>query len=209
MLRVGLTGGLASGKTFAGREFARLGCVVLQADQLGHRILAEDPDAKREVVREFGRGVLDPSGAIDRKVLGSAVFGDPTRLERLNAIVHPRVFRRLDRFFREVGTRDPDAVAMVEAAIMIESGSFRRYERLVLASCPRELQVERFVQREGATREQAEARLARQLPLEEKRKYAHFVIDTSGTRQETLDQVRAVFKQLRTEATRPEGRCGS
>ena len=202
-MKVGLTGGLASGKSFVGREFERLGCTLLQADKLGHRVLAEDAGAVREVVREFGPGVLDETGAIDRKALGASVFSNRGRLERLNAIVHPRVFERLDRFFVDVEAKDPDAVAMVEAAIMVESGSYKRYQRLVLTACPRELQIERFVAREGATRQEAESRIACQLPLDEKRKYAHFVIDTSCGKEETLGQVRAVYGKLRAEAARP------
>ncbi len=204
MLKVGLTGGLASGKSFVGREFERLGCAVLQADKLGHRILADDPGALQEVVREFGRGVLDASGAIDRKALGAAVFSDKGSLERLNAIIHPRVFERLDRFFVDIEDRDPDAVAMVEAAIMVESGSYKRYQRLVLTACPQEMQIERFVMREGATREEAESRIARQLPLDEKRKYADFVIDTSGAKETTLGQVQEVYGKLRAEAARQQ-----
>lgn len=202
MLKVGLTGGLASGKSFVGQEFERLGCAVLQADKLGHRILADDPSALRQVVREFGSGVLDASGSIDRKALGAAVFSDKGRLERLNAIVHPRVFERLDRFFLDVQAGHPDAVAMVEAAVMVESGSYKRYQRLVLTACPQEMQIERFVLREGATREEAEARISRQMPLEEKRKFADYVIDTSGAKEDTLGQVREVYGKLRAEAAR-------
>ena len=203
MLRVGLTGGLASGKSFAAREFERLGCAVLQADKLGHRILADDPGALHEVARAFGPGVLDESGAIDRKALGATVFSDTSKLERLNAIVHPRVFERLERFFLDVESSDRDAVAMVEAAIMVESGSYKRYQRLVLAACPREMQIERFVRREGASREEAESRIDRQLPLEEKRRHVHFVIDTSGTKVETLCQVAEVYRELSAEAVGP------
>ena len=205
MLRVGLTGGLASGKSFAASEFKRLGCAVLQADRLGHRILAEDSDVRNEIVREFGVGVLSGDGTISRKALSTVAFSDKERLGRLNAIVHPRVFAGLERFFDEVRTRDPNAVAMVEAAIMIESGSYRRYQRLVLAACPREMQIERFVRREGTSRQEAESRMARQMPLEEKRRFAHFVIDTSGTKAETLRQVRSVYQRLRAEAA-PTGK---
>lgn len=200
MLRVGLTGGLASGKSFAASEFERLGCAVLQADKLGHRILAEDLEARDEIVREFGQGILSEDGAISRKALSAIVFSDKNRLQRLNAIVHPRVFAGLERFFGEVETRDPDAVAMVEAAIMIESGSYKRYQRLVLAACPRELQIERFMRRDGASRQEAESRIARQMPLEDKRRFAHFLIDTGGTEAETLRQVRTVYGRLRAEA---------
>lgn len=203
MLRVGLTGGLASGKSFVASEFERLGCAVLQADQLGHEVLAEDADARKEIVREFGTDVLADDGTIDRKALATKVFSDRQRLERLNAIVHPRVFSRLDRFFTETEAGNPDAIAMVEAAIMIESGSYKRYQRLVLTACSRETQIERFVRREGASRNAAEARIARQMPLEEKRRFAHFLIDTEGAKEETLRQVRQVYGQLAAEAAQP------
>ena len=202
MLRVGLTGGLASGKSFAGREFERLGCSLLQADRLGHRVLAEDREAVGEVVRAFGIGVLGTDGSIRRKALAGIVFADESALERLNAIVHPRVFRRLERFFEEVAARDPAGVAMVEAAIMIETGSYKRYQRLVLAACPAEMQVRRCMRRDGLTLEEAEARLARQMPTDEKRPYADYVIDTSGAKDATIAQVQAVYRELRAEAER-------
>jgi len=204
MLKVGLTGGLASGKSFAGAEFERLGCAVLQADKLGHRILEEDAVARDAIVDEFGPAVLTETGEISRKALSAIVFRDADRLKRLNAIVHPRVFAGFENFFDEVAARDPNAVAMVEAAIMIESGSYKRYQRLVLAACPRELQVERFMRRDGASRQEAESRIARQMPLEEKRRFADFVIDTGGTETETLRQVRRVYRRLRAEAAPPD-----
>ncbi len=200
MLRVGLTGGLASGKSFAASEFERLGCAVLHADLLGHAILAEDPEVHDEVTAAFGEGILRADGAIDRKALAGVVFASKDKLERLNAIVHPRVFERVEDFFRQTARRDPSAVALVEAAIMVETGSYRRYDRVVLAACPREAQIDRFMQREGGTRDEAEARLGRQIPLKDKRKFADFVIDTSGSEDETLEQVRGVYRQLRSEA---------
>lgn len=206
MLRVGLTGGLASGKSFAAAEFARLGCAVLEADKLGHQILADDVEARAEVVAEFGMGVLGPGGAIDRKALASIVFANTDRLERLNAIIHPRVFDRIEGFFEAVDRRSANLVAMVEAAVMIESGSYKRYQRLVLASCPRDAQIERFVRRDGGTRADAESRIDRQMPLAEKRRYAHFVIDTGGTEEQTIRQVREIYEKLQAEALRP---CGT
>lgn len=200
MLRVGLTGGLASGKSFAAAEFERLGCAVLQADRLGREILAEDPAARAAVAAEFGPSVMTSDGAVDRKALAAVAFADSDRLARLNAIIHPRVFERIEAFFREVEARAADAVAMVEAAIMIETGSYRRYQRLVLTECPPEAQVERFVRRSGGSRAEAEARLARQMPPEEKRRFADFVVDTGGTEPETLAQVREVHRKLRAEA---------
>ncbi len=196
MLKVGLTGGLASGKSLIAEELDRLGCVVLQADRIGHQVLSEDAEAGGEVVRAFGANVLAPDGTVDRSVLGGLVFADEKLLAKLNAIVHPRVFERLDLLLSSLAGRDPDAIAVVEAAIMIESGSYRRYDRLVLAACPRGLQIERFMARGGSSREEAEARIDRQLSLEDKRQYADYVIDTAGTRQDTLRQVREVYRRL-------------
>lgn len=201
MLKVGLTGGLASGKSFAAAEFERLGCFLLQADEVGHQVLDEST-ARAEIVRHFGTSVLSPNGSIDRKELGRVVFAAPDRLARLNAIVHPRVFARLEHFFRDVESRDPAAVGMVEAAIMIESGSYKRYDRLIVAACARNVQIERFLRREAASRQEAESRLARQMPIEEKRRYADFLIDTGGSKQETLRQVRMIYRILRDEAVR-------
>ena len=205
MLKVGLTGGLASGKSFAAAEFARLGCAVLEADKLGHQILADDMEARAEVVAEFGTGILAQGGTIDRKALAAIVFSDTGTLERLNAIVHPRVFDRIEGFFREVDQQAPNFVAMVEAAVMIESGSYKRYQRLVLAACPRDAQIERFVLRNGGSRADAESRIDRQMPLSEKRLYAHYVIDTGGTEEQTIGQVRDIFEKLRGEAAKSSG----
>ena len=202
MLKVGLTGGLASGKSFAAAEFERLGCFLLQADKLGHQILDES-SARAEIVRDFGPCVLSQNGCVDRKALGRLVFSAPDKLARLNAIVHPRVFARLEHFFRGVESQAPDAVAIVEAAIMIESGSYKRYDRLVLVACARDVQIERFLRRDGGSRPEAESRLARQMPMEEKQRYADFLIDTGGSEKETLRQVRAIYRKLRSEAVRP------
>ena len=161
------------------------------------------PGAK--VVAEFGTGVLGPGGAIDRKALAAIVFADSGRLERLNAIIHPRVFERIEGFFQAVDRETANLVAMVEAAVMIESGSYKRYQRLVLASCPRDVQIDRFVRRDGGTRADAESRIDRQMPLAEKRRYAHFVIDTGGTEEQTIRQVGEIYEKLRAEALRPSG----
>ncbi len=201
MLKVGLTGGLASGKTFAANEFQRLGCAILQADRVGHEVLADDAEARRLIIEAFGPQVANPSGAIDRQALAGIVFKDKARLERLNAIVHPRVFERIDQFFATIEDAGSGAVAIVEAAIMIESGSYVRYDRLVLAACSTETQIHRYMEREGTGRDQAEARIARQMPLDEKRRYADFVIDTNGSEADTTRQVREVFGKLRTAAS--------
>lgn len=205
MLRVGLTGGLASGKSFAAGEFERLGCPLLHADRVGRALLADDAGAREETIAAFGSGIVGGDGTVDRSALARLAFGDPAKLERLNGIIHPRVFRRIDAFFDAVERRTPSAVAVVEAAIMIETGSYRRYDRIVLVACPRELQVQRFVERGSGTRADAEARLGRQMPLEEKRRFAHHVIDSGGSKDETLAQVRRLCGQLQAAASRRAG----
>lgn len=196
MLRVGLTGGLASGKSFVGRALADLGCRLLEADELGRAAIEPNGEAYAQVVAEFGPEILDPDGRINRRRLAALVFDDPDRLERLNALIHPVVIRRQQEWIAQIGRSDPSAIAVVEAAILIETGSYRRFDRIILAACRPDQQVERAVAR-GMSRQEALARLRRQMPLEAKRKYAHYVIDTSGTREQTLQQVREVYHCLR------------
>ena len=197
MLRVGLTGGLASGKTFVGEALASWGCCLIQADEIGHRVLAPGGEAYEGVVQEFGGEILAPDGSIDRSRLAAVVFHRPDRLARLNALVHPPVLRREDEIAAEFFAGNPDGIAVVEAAILIETGSYCRDDKLILAFCAPEQQIERALRREGAVEADIRARLQRQMPLEEKRKYADYVIDTSGTKEETLRQTRAVFDALR------------
>jgi dephospho-CoA kinase len=194
---VGLTGGLACGKSFVGEALAELGCHLLQADRLGHEALLPGGEAYAAVVREFGSGVLGEAGEIDRRALAAEVFGKPDRLALLNSLVHPAVMRREETWLARVAAEDPLGIAVVEAAILIETGSYKRFEKLVVVACDEEQQVQRSIKRDGMTREEVLARLRRQMPLGEKRKFADFVIDTSGTKDETVRQTRAVYEALR------------
>jgi dephospho-CoA kinase len=197
MLKVGLTGGLACGKSFVAGALADLGCLVIHADELGHQVLAPGAEAYNEVVREFGEGILMSDAQIDRRALAARVFGDPERLARLNSLVHPPVVRRENELMAEFAARDPHGIAVVEAAILIETGSYHRFDKIVLVTCAEEQQFERAMRREGANAQDVRGRLASQMPLEEKRKYADFVIDTSGEKQETLVRTRALYDELR------------
>ena len=197
MLKVGLTGGLACGKTFVGEALAALGCHVLQADQLGHSVLLPGGEAYAPVVREFGPGILAANGEIDRRALAEQVFGSAERLALLNSLVHPPVLRQEEAWLERVATSDPRAIAVIEAAIVIEIGIQRRFDKLIVAVCEEEQQIERSMKRDGVAREQVQARLSRQMPLYEKRKFADFIVDTSGTKEETLRQTRAVYESLR------------
>jgi dephospho-CoA kinase len=196
MLRVGLTGGLASGKSFVGRSLADLGCYLIRADELGHQVLEPSGEAYDAVVREFGAGILNPIGTIDRRKLAALVFHDPVRLKKLNALVHPPVRARTRRLLEEYEAEHPHGIAVVEAAILIETGSYRDYARLILAVCGKEQQIERAMARDGLTREEVLDRLSRQMPLEEKIQYADYVIDTSGTKENTLAQTSVVYESL-------------
>jgi dephospho-CoA kinase len=149
------------------------------------------------VVREFGSSILDAAGRIDRRALAAQVFGSADRLAALNRLVHPPVYRREDELMAEFAAREPHGIAVVEAAILIETGNFRRYDRIVLVTCREDQQIERALRRECASESDVKARLSRQMSLEEKRKYAHFVIDTSGEKEETVRQTCAVFRELR------------
>lgn len=197
MLKVGLTGGLASGKTFVGKALAGLGCRLLQADEIGREVSRRGGEAYADIVREFGAGILAPDGEIDRKALAQIVFADPDRLAILNRLVHPWVIRRENEWMERVEAEDPGAIAVVEAAVMIEAGAHRRFDKLIVAACSEEQQIERAMLRDGISREEALARIRRQIPLEQKRRMADFVIDTGGTTEQTLQQVREIYEALR------------
>lgn len=197
MLRVGLTGGLASGKSFVGNTLVSFGCQLIEADELGHRVMLPGAEAYDAVVAEFGPGILDPERRIDRRKLGAIVFENPERLEKLSSLVHPPVRAREKRLIEEIGQADPRAIVVVEAAILVETGSYKNFDRLIVAVCSLEQQIERAMKRDGRTREEVTARLSRQLPLEQKVRVADYVIDTSSTKENTIEQTRAVYGSLR------------
>jgi len=197
MLKVGLTGGLASGKSFVGHVLAELGCHLIQADELGHQVLQAGGEAYDPVISEFGTEILGEAGEIDRRLLAAQVFGSPERLTALNRLVHPAVFRLEEEWMEQMARKDPHGIAVVEAAILIETGSYKRFDRIILAVVDEEQQVERAMRRDGSTREQVQARLDRQMPLAEKRRFADYIIDTSGSKDETVGQTRAVYESLR------------
>src|SRR5664280_2767964 len=163
MLKVGLTGGMASGKTFVGEALAGYGCLLIQADELGHAVLAPGGEAYQGVVQEFGREILTGDGIIDRRALAARAFADPERLARLNALVHPAVIRREDALVAAFGAAHPGGIAVVEAAILIETGSYSRFDKLILVTCAEEQQVARALRREGALPSDIRARIRRQM----------------------------------------------
>lgn len=197
MIKVGLTGGYASGKSFVAAEFERLGCRVIYADRLGHAVLEPEGGAFQPVVEEFGPEILDAAGRIDRKKLAAIVFASPELLERLNSFVHPAVFRLEEDLLARFAAEDPHGIAILEAAILIETGRYTTFDRMILITCSTETQIARAVKRDGVTREQVLARISRQMPLAEKKAYADYIIDTDGAKEATLHQVAAVYRDLK------------
>ena len=200
MLSVGLTGGIATGKTAVVAMLRELGCRVLEADKIAHQMIEPDGPAYEEVVREFGNGILTTEGLVDRRKLGAIVFADPARLVRLNAIVHPPVLEEQSRQLAAIGQADPHAIAVVEAALLIEAGFDKKLEYIVVTWCTPEQQLERLTAGEtgrGLSVEQARQRIAAQMPVEEKRRRADTVIDCSGTLEHTRAQVIELFAKLK------------
>lgn len=196
MLRVGLTGGIASGKSAVAARMRELGLTVLNADLLAHRLMEPGQSAYDDVVREFGRDVLAADGAVDRKKLGEIVFHDAARRERLNRIVHPRVIEAREEQLKQMEAENPRGLAIVEAALLIEAGYYEKLDRLVVCSCRPEQQMERLRAR-GLSEEEARQRIAAQLPLEEKLRLADEVVDCSGTLEETRRQTDELVARLR------------
>ena len=196
MLHVGLTGGIACGKSTVAAIMRELGCQVLEADPIAHRLIEPGQPAYKEVLRECGAEVRAADGRIDRRKLAGIVFADPAKLDRLNRIVHPGVVAALDRELAELERTQPGAVAVVESALLIEAGYHERLDRLVVVWCEPEQQIERLRAR-GMTREQAEQRLAAQMPLDQKRRMADDEIDCSGSLEETRRQVERLVAKLK------------
>jgi dephospho-CoA kinase len=211
LLKVGLTGGIASGKSVVGEMFVKLGAHLIRADSIAHDLMQPGQAVYEQVVRRFGREILHPDGSINRARLASLAFGtpgDPTtpRVQELNAIVHPAVVKREDEWMEEVGRRDPSAIAMVEAALILEAGVADRFDRLIVVTCGPEQRVQRLGARLGISAEGARAEVARrmaaQIPDAQKIKAADFVIDNSGSLDATEEQVRQVFTTLQRDASK-------
>jgi dephospho-CoA kinase len=201
MLRVGLTGGIACGKTGVRKLLADRGALTIDADTIVHQLLDQKTELTDRIREQFGAGVLAPDGSVDRKKLGAVVFSDPEARRRLNRLVHPRVIAEEKRLLEEA-ERKGSELAVVDAALMIETGTYRNYDRLVVVYCPRAAQVERLMARDGLSKEDAARRVDAQLSIEDKKPYADYVIDTSGSLEETERQVQGVWEKLRRDAAR-------
>jgi len=192
ILRVGLTGGIAAGKSTVARFLSELGVFVLDADHLAHMATAPGGGAFDEVVAHFGDRILDGQGRIDRLRLADIVFEDAESRTALNALVHPKVRSEAERRIREYSTKALMPLAVVDAALLFETGAFRDFDRLIVVHCRRETQIERLTERDGMTREQAEARIDAQAPTADKLAVANYAIDTD----DSLEQVRRATEDI-------------
>jgi dephospho-CoA kinase len=200
MIKVGLTGGYASGKSLVAARLEELGCHLIYADKLGHEVLLRDGAAYSPTIERFGAGILRSDGSIDRKKLASVVFMERDSLDALTAIVHPAVFRLEQTLMERFAADDPQGIVVVEAAILIETGRFREYDRIIVAACDEATQIARGMKRDGISEEEVRARMANQLPLETKKLYADYVVDTSGIKENTAHQVERILDDLQRVA---------
>ena len=207
MLRVGLTGGMACGKSAVAEMFAGEGAHIILADQIAHQLMRPGQPVYEQVVKHFGRDILQADGAIDRAKLAEKAFGEPSRVQELNRIVHPAVIAEQEKWMAEQASKDPAGIAMVEAALILEAGVGRRFDKIVVVTCAPEQCLRRFAVRTKLSLEQAkseiERRMAAQMSPAEKTKAADFVIDNSGAFAATAEQVRQVYQKLLAEAAKP------
>lgn len=203
-MRVGLTGSIAVGKSFVTGVLAELGCRVVDADVVARRVVEPGAEGLRRIVEAFGEWVLRPDGTLDRAGLGAVVFRDESKRELINSLLHPLIMAEQDELLRRWEREDPRGVGVVDAALMIESGGHARFDRLVVVHCRPEVQLERLMRRNNLPREEAAARIAAQMPQEEKLRYADFKIDTSGSFEESRRQTEEVYAELRELALADE-----
>jgi dephospho-CoA kinase len=204
LLKLGLTGGIASGKSAVGQMFVKLGAQLIQSDAVAHAMMQPGQPVYAEVVRHFGREILNPDGTINRPRLAEAAFskpgGPPPRVKELNEIVHPAVIAHENEWMEALRQRDPTAIAIVEAALILEANAAGRFDRLIVVTCHPEQRIRRYARRLGISEEAARTevtrRMAAQIPDEEKIKAADFIIDNSGPLEATEQQVQRVFAAL-------------
>lgn len=199
LLKVGLTGGIACGRSTLSRFLRRPGWLVIDADAIVHGLMTRGGAAVGEILKVFGPAVGSTESGIDRKELGKVVFKDAAARRRLESIIHPGVYRCIDADTEAFERRAGSGIVVVDAALMVETGSWRRYHRLVVAHCPAPVQLRRLMNRDGLSEEEARARLAAQAPLEEKIALAHHTIYTGGTLEETRARTEAVALRLEEE----------
>lgn len=197
MLRVGLTGSIAVGKSFVTSVFEELGAHVIDADQTAREVVMPGTAGLKAITQTFGEEILNPDGTLNRKQLAAVVFGDEAKRQRLNHILHPFIIARQDEILNEWEARDPQGIGIVDAALMIESGGYKRFDKLIVVHCRPEVQLERLMLRDKLSRDEAQRRIDSQMPQAEKQKFADYLIDTSDGFELTKDQTKRIYESLR------------
>ena len=197
MLRVGLTGSIGVGKSFVSSALAELGCLVLDADQTAREVVEPGSPGLRAVADAFGQEIIRADGTLNRDQLGALVFANGEKRLLLNSILHPYIISRQDELLNEWERREPSGIAIVDAALMIESGGYKRFDKLIVVHCDPEEQLRRVMTRNNLSREQAEQRIQTQMPQEEKKRLADYLIDTTDGFETTRKRTGEVYKELR------------
>jgi dephospho-CoA kinase len=202
MLKVGLTGGIATGKSLVGSMFAELGAHLIDADKIGHELMAPGEPVYEEIVKRFGSEILNPDKTVNRGKLAELAFDQRRpRIYELNGLLHPGIIQRYEKRMEEIAASEPNAIVMLEAALLLEAGLRKRFDRIVVVSCKPQQRIERWEQRQHVDAESARREVTRrmmaQAPQEAKIQVADFVIDNSGTIEQTRAQVEKVFAELK------------
>ena len=197
MLKIGLTGSIAVGKSYVCEVFRELGCNVLDADKTAREVVKPRTKGLQSIIEHFGTEVLQTDGQLDRAKLGAIVFADDAKRQLLNSIVHPLVIEKQDEWLGQIERENPDAICIIDAALMIESGGYKRFEKLIVVWCESAIQLERLILRNNLSAEEALKRINSQMPQEEKKCYADFLIDTSEGFDAARRQTAEVFEQLK------------
>ncbi len=206
MVFAGLTGGIATGKSLVSEIFRSLGAFIIDADLIAREIVRPGLPAWKAITEAFGNEVLLPDGSINRSKLGSIVFQDFSKRSILNSIMHPGILKEAAKLRKKIGEEHPFAVVIFDAALLIESGAYEMVDLVILVYVNEELQINRLMNRDGLTREDALERINAQMPVEEKKNYADYIIDTSSSHKDDIEkQVRYVFETLKTLSVKDKG----
>jgi dephospho-CoA kinase len=196
LLKIGLTGSIAVGKTFVTEVFRELGCFVLDADKTAREVVETGTIGWQKIVENFGRKVLNADDSLNRAALGAIVFADAEKRQLLNSILHPLVFDSQNEWLTRVEAENSKAIAIIDAALMIESGGYKRFDKIIVVWCQPDIQIERLMKRNNFSPEEAVQRIAAQMPQDEKKRYADFLIETTAGFDEAKRQTERVFEKL-------------
>ena len=203
---VGLTGGIATGKTTVSALLKKAGAVIIDADRIARKMVKKGQPAYREIVQNFGETILLPDGEINRRVLGDIIFNDPQKKQLLNRIVHPHVRKEQNRQLKHIQEKDPDAIVILDIPLLIETQTHRDLSEVIVVYAPEHIQIKRLMQRDGISKADALARVRSQMPIEEKKDKATIVIDNSGTRENTRTQTLKIFQRLKEKLNMHSGK---